>query len=58
VHKANQSSTYGQIYAGGTAYIDNKTDAHYVPIPVFGAVVTKRVLSYTADILYKRELLN
>jgi Tfp pilus assembly protein PilX len=58
VHKANQSSTYGQIYAGGTAYVDNKTDAHYVPIPVFGAVVTKRVLSYTADILYKREVLN
>ena len=58
VHKANQSSTYGQVYAGGTAYIDNKTDAHYVPIPVFGAVVTKRVLSYTADILYKREVLN
>ena len=58
VHKANQSSTYGQVYAGGTAYIDNKTDAYYVPIPVFGAVVTKRVLSYTADILYKREVLN
>jgi hypothetical protein len=58
VHKANQSSTYGQVYAGGTAYVDNKTDAHYVPGPVFGAVVTKRVLSYTADILYKREVLN
>jgi Tfp pilus assembly protein PilX len=58
VHKANQSSTYGQIYAGGTAYIDNKTDAHYVPIPVFDVTATKRVLSYTADILYKREVLN
>jgi Tfp pilus assembly protein PilX len=58
VHKANQSSTYGQIYAGGTAYVDNKTDAYYVPIPVFGAVVTKRVLWYTADVLYKREVLN
>src|SRR3954454_11453496 len=57
VHKANQSSTYAQIYAGGTAYVDNKTDAHYVPIPVFGAIVTKRVLSYTADVLYKRERL-
>src|SRR4051812_15394765 len=58
VHKANQSSTYGQIYAGGTAYVDNKTDATYVPIPVFVDVVVKRVLSYTADILYKREVLN
>ena len=58
VHKANQSSTYGQIYAGGTAYIDNKTDAHYVPIPVFTDFATKRVLWYTSDILYKREVLN
>jgi Tfp pilus assembly protein PilX len=57
VHKANQSSTYGQIYAGGTAYVDNKTDAYYVPIPVFGVVATKIVQSYTADILYKRETL-
>jgi Tfp pilus assembly protein PilX len=57
VHKANQSSTYGQIYAGGTAYVDNKTDAYYVPIPVFGVVATKIVLSYTSDILYKRETL-
>lgn len=53
VHKANQSSTYGQIYAGGQAYVDNKTDAYYVPIPVFG--ITNKVVSYTADILYKRE---
>jgi len=58
VHKANQSSTFGQIYAGGTAYVDNKTDAHYVPIPVFDVTATKRVLSYTSDILYKREVLN
>jgi Tfp pilus assembly protein PilX len=57
VHKANQSSTYGQIYAGGTVYIDNKTDAYYVPLPVFGVVATKVVLSYTSDILYKRETL-
>jgi hypothetical protein len=55
VHKENQSSTYGQVFAGGTANIDNKTDATYVPMPVFGAVVTKVVLSYTSDILYKRE---
>ena len=58
VHKENQSSTYGQVYAGGTAYIDNKTSSYYVPIPVFGAVVTKVVLWYTADILYKREVLS
>lgn len=57
VHKANQSSTYGQIYAGGTAYIDNKTDAYYRPIPVFGVVSMSIVASYTADILYKRETL-
>lgn len=55
IHKENQSSTYGQVYAGGTVYIDNKSSAFYVPIPVFGAVTTKIVLWYTADILYKRE---
>ena len=58
VHKENQSSTYGQVYAGGTAYIDNKTDATYVPMPVWGAIATKVVLSYTSDILYKRETSN
>ena len=55
VHKENQSSTYGQVFAGGTAYIDNKTDATYVPMPVWGTIATKVVLSYTSDILYKRE---
>jgi Tfp pilus assembly protein PilX len=58
VIKANLSSTYGQIYAGGTAYISNNTSAYYVPIPVFGAIATKIVTSYTADILYKRETLS
>jgi hypothetical protein len=55
VHKANQSDLYGQVYAGGTAYIDNKTNATYVPLPVFGAIATRYVVSYQADVLYKRE---
>lgn len=55
IHKANQSDIYGQVYAGGTAYIDNKTNATYTPLPVFGATATRFVISYSADVLYKRE---
>lgn len=55
IHKANQSDVYGQVYAGGTAYIDNRTNATYTPLPVFGATATRFVISYAADVLYKRE---
>jgi hypothetical protein len=55
INKANNTTLYGQVYAGGTASIANKTDATYVPLPVFGAVATRYVLSYSADVLYKRE---
>lgn len=55
LNKANNSTLYGQVYGGGTVSIANRTDATFVPLPVFGATATRYVLSYTADVLYKRE---
>jgi len=55
VVKANQSTVQGQIYSGGTAVIDNKTDAYYQPVSVLGVTSTKIVEYYNADLLYKRE---
>jgi hypothetical protein len=55
VDKANQSTVYGQIYSGGQAIIDNKTDAYYSPVSVIGVSSTKVVEYYNADILYQRE---
>ncbi len=56
VDKANQTTLYGQVYAGGTATISNKTDAYYRPLPVFGITGSNTVKSYTSDVLYKREV--
>ena len=56
IRKANQTTHYGQIYAGGEAKIDNSLTMFYKPLPVFGLVTPGgSVNSYTADILYKRE---
>jgi hypothetical protein len=46
---------YGQIYSGGQAIIDNKTDAYYAPVSVIGVSSTKVIEYYEADILYQRE---
>jgi Tfp pilus assembly protein PilX len=58
IDKANQSTIYGQIYSGGQARIDNKTDAYYKPVSVIGVSVQPIVEFYNADILYKRESSN
>jgi len=55
IDKANQSTVYGQIYSGGQAIIDNKTDAYYSPVSVIGVSSTKVIEYYEADILYQRE---
>lgn len=55
VSKANQSTVYGQMYAGGIADISNKTDAYYRPVDVLGVSSAKVVQDYLADVLYKRE---
>ena len=56
VRKANNSDHYGQIYAGGTATIDNSLTMYYRPLPVWGVVgPTTTVTSYALDIQYKRE---
>lgn len=55
IQKANQSTVYGQVYSGGVARIDNKTDAYYAPVSVIGVTSTKIVEYYNADLQYKRE---
>ncbi len=55
ISKANQSTVYGQVYAGGIADISNKTDAYYRPVDVLGVSSAKVVQDYLADVLYKRE---
>jgi len=55
VRKANNTTYYGQIYAGGYAQIDNKLEMFYKPLPVFGVSDSTTVEAYTTDILYKRE---
>lgn len=56
VVKANNTDHYGQIYAGGTATVDNALTMYYRPLPVWGQTgTTSTVASYALDILYKRE---
>lgn len=56
VRKANNTDHYGQIYAGGTAEIDNQLTMYYRPLPVWGlSNTTNKVKYYSMDILYKRE---
>lgn len=59
VRKANNTDHYGQIYAGGTAQVENQLTMYYRPLPVWGVNgSTNKVNSYALDILYKRERLN
>ncbi|MDC7120796.1 hypothetical protein OMK64_04530 [Cellulomonas fimi] len=56
IRKANNTEHYGQIYAGGTATIDNRLEMYYQPLPVWGVQsATTAVEYYNIEILYKRE---
>lgn len=55
VRKANNTTHYGQIYAGGTAQIDNKLTMYYQPLPVFGVQASSAIESYNTEIQFKRE---
>lgn len=56
IRKANNTEHYGQIYAGGTATIDNRLEMYYQPLPVWGVQsATSSVEYYNLEILYKRE---
>ncbi|QHT55836.1 hypothetical protein GXP71_06910 [Cellulomonas sp. H30R-01] len=56
IRKANNTEHYGQIYAGGTATIDNRLEMYYQPLPVWGVQsATTAVEYYNLEILYKRE---
>jgi len=55
IRKANNTTHYGQIYAGGSVSIDNKMTMYYKPLPVPGPPSGGSVDNYTVDILYMRE---
>jgi len=56
IRKANNTTHYGQIYAGGSVTIDNKMTMYYKPLPVPGGSASGgSVDNYTVDILYMRE---
>lgn len=56
IRKANNTAHYGQIYAGGTAQIDNKLEMYFRPLPVFGVSgASTSVEYYNVETLYKRE---
>lgn len=55
IRKANNSTHYGQIYAGGLATIDNNLTMYYEPLPVFGVQASSTIESYSLEIQFKRE---
>jgi Tfp pilus assembly protein PilX len=56
IRKANNSTQYGQIYAGGNVEIDNKLTMYYKPLPLPDSLIHGHPIEYySADILYKRE---
>ncbi len=56
IRKANLTTHYGQIYAGGVAKIDNQLTMYYQPLPVWGLLTaSSTVESYSVEILYTRE---
>jgi len=56
IRKANNTTHYGQIYAGGSVRIDNQLTMYYKPLPPFGLSASGgSVDKYTVDILYMRE---
>lgn len=53
----NHSDQFGQIYAGGTATVDNNFDMDFRPLPVVGIdPASQSTLYYKVDITYKREV--
>jgi Tfp pilus assembly protein PilX len=56
IRKANNSTHYGQIFAGGNVEINNKLTMYYKPLPLPDNIITGQPIKYySADILYKRE---
>lgn len=60
IRKANKTTVYGQIYAGGTAEIDNQMTMYFSPLPVYGvtsstSTASNTVATYAVDVLYTRE---
>lgn len=55
IRKANNTTHYGQIYAGGMAQIHNKLTMYYRPLPVFGVQASSTIESYSTEIQFKRE---
>jgi Tfp pilus assembly protein PilX len=55
ITKANNSTHYGQIYAGGTATISNKLTMYYEPVPVWGVSSSNVIVGYDVSTEYKRE---
>jgi type II secretory pathway pseudopilin PulG len=56
IRKANLTTHYGQIYAGGVAQIDNQLTMYFEPLPVWGVKsVSSTIESYDVEILYTRE---
>jgi len=55
IRKANNSTHYGQIYAGGVANISNNLTMYYEPLPVFGESASSTIESYSLEIQFKRE---
>lgn len=59
IHKANNSDITGQVYSGQAVAVDNKFDMKYVPMPVPAGALNPTgaagILSYSVDVLYKRE---
>ncbi|MEP6696021.1 MAG: hypothetical protein ABJA34_03980 [Pseudonocardiales bacterium] len=55
----NSGSNQGQLYSGSTIQVNNNFSLTYAQSPVFGVDPTSvPALSYTVDILYKREIRN
>ena len=53
----NHVTQFGQIYAGGSATVDNQFDMDFRPLPVVGIDPSSvPILSYNVDINYKREV--
>ena len=53
----NHAQQFGQIYAGGTATIDNNFDMDFRPLPVVGIdPASEPLLHYDVGVTYKREV--
>ncbi|MBN9327739.1 MAG: hypothetical protein J0I87_12610, partial [Cellulomonas sp.] len=57
IRKANQSQVVGQVYSGSTLTVDNQLNMTYVPLPVWGGLVSSNVVkSYAVQTMYKHEV--